>query len=157
MPDRSAPRPRSGSRASRCTGIPCDGRVSKLVLDDRRAAGRAPRGVVPRRPRPRDRPLPRTQAREAAAARRRGRRRQDRGGQGDGTGPRHAPDPAQCYEGLDVAHAVYEWNYSRQLLHIRAAQEGSVDEEELFGPAFLVRRPLLEAIESDEPVVLLID
>src|SRR5438034_8828599 len=63
----------------------------------------------------------------------------------------------QCYEGLDVAHAVYEWNYSRQLLHIRAAQEGSVDEEELFGPAFLVRRPLLEAIESAEPVVLLID
>jgi MoxR-like ATPase len=63
----------------------------------------------------------------------------------------------QCYEGLDVAHAVYEWNYSRQLLHIRAAQEGSVDEEELFGPAFLIRRPLLEAIESDERVVLLID
>src|SRR6266699_2255744 len=63
----------------------------------------------------------------------------------------------QCYEGLDVAHAVYEWNYSRQLLHIRAAQEGSVDEEELFGPAFLIRRPLLEAIESVDPVVLLID
>ena len=55
----------------------------------------------------------------------------------------------QCYEGLDVAHAVYEWNYSRQLLHIRAAQEGTVDEEELFGPEFLIRRPLLEAIESD--------
>jgi len=63
----------------------------------------------------------------------------------------------QCYEGLDVAHAVYEWNYSRQLLHIRAAQEGSVSEEELFGPEFLVRRPLLEAVESAEPVVLLID
>ena len=63
----------------------------------------------------------------------------------------------QCYEGLDVAHAVYEWNYSRQLLHIRAAQEGTVSEEELFGPEFLIRRPLLEAIESDEPVVLLID
>jgi MoxR-like ATPase len=63
----------------------------------------------------------------------------------------------QCYEGLDVAHAVYEWNYSRQLLHIRAAQEGTVDEEELFGPEFLIRRPLLEAIESEEPVVLLID
>ncbi len=63
----------------------------------------------------------------------------------------------QCYEGLDVAHAVYEWNYSRQLLHIRAAQEGTVDEQELFGPEFLIRRPLLEAIESDEPVVLLID
>jgi MoxR-like ATPase len=63
----------------------------------------------------------------------------------------------QCYEGLDVAHAVYEWNYSRQLLHIRAAQEGTVKEEELFGPEFLIRRPLLEAIESEEPVVLLID
>jgi MoxR-like ATPase len=63
----------------------------------------------------------------------------------------------QCYEGLDVAHAVYEWNYSRQLLHIRAAQEGTVSEEELFGPEFLIRRPLLEAIESIEPVVLLID
>jgi MoxR-like ATPase len=63
----------------------------------------------------------------------------------------------QCYEGLDVAHAVYEWNYSRQLLHIRAAQEGSVDEQQLFGPEFLIRRPLLEAIESVEPVVLLID
>ena len=63
----------------------------------------------------------------------------------------------QCYEGLDVAHAVYEWNYSRQLLHIRAAQEGTVSEEELFGPEFLIRRPLLEAIDSDEPVVLLID
>jgi MoxR-like ATPase len=63
----------------------------------------------------------------------------------------------QCYEGLDVAHAVYEWNYPRQLLHIRAAQEGTVNEAELFGPGFLIRRPLLEAIDSDEPVVLLID
>src|SRR5712691_4297217 len=63
----------------------------------------------------------------------------------------------QCYEGLDVAHAVYEWNYPRQLLHIRAAQEGTVSEDELFGPAYLIRRPLLEAIDSDEPVVLLID
>ncbi len=63
----------------------------------------------------------------------------------------------QCYEGLDVAHAVYEWNYPRQLLHIRAAQEGTVSDEELFGREFLIRRPLLEAIESSEPVVLLID
>src|SRR4051794_34878601 len=63
----------------------------------------------------------------------------------------------QCYEGLDVAHAVYEWNYARQLLHLRAAQEGTVDEQELFGPEFLIRRPLLEAIASEEPVVLLID
>src|SRR5438309_6923650 len=44
----------------------------------------------------------------------------------------------QCYEGLDVAHAVYEWNYSRQLLHIRAAQEGTVHEEEPFGPDILI-------------------
>jgi MoxR-like ATPase len=63
----------------------------------------------------------------------------------------------QCYEGLDVSHAVYEWNYARQLLHIRAAQEGHVDEQELYGSAFLIRRPLLEAIASEEPVVLLID
>src|SRR4051794_20548856 len=63
----------------------------------------------------------------------------------------------QCYEGLDVSHAVYEWNYARQLLHIRAAQEGTVDEAELFGPDFLIRRPLLEAIASDDPAVLLID
>jgi MoxR-like ATPase len=63
----------------------------------------------------------------------------------------------QCYEGLDVAHAVYEWNYARQLLHLRAAQEGTADERELFGPEYLIRRPLLEAIGSPEPVVLLID
>jgi MoxR-like ATPase len=63
----------------------------------------------------------------------------------------------QCYEGLDIAHAVYEWNYARQLLHIRAAQSGTVDEGELFGPEFLIRRPVLEALESEERAVLLID
>ncbi len=64
----------------------------------------------------------------------------------------------QCYEGLDVNHAVYEWNYTRQLLHIRAAQEGQpVAEDELFGERFLIRRPLLEAISAPDPVVLLID
>ncbi len=64
----------------------------------------------------------------------------------------------QCYEGLDVNHAVYEWNYTRQLLHIRAAQDGGrVDEDELFSERFLIRRPLLEAISAPEPVVLLID
>ena len=52
---------------------------------------------------------------------------------------------------------MYEWNYARQLLHIRAAQAGTVDESELFGPEFLIRRPLLEAVEAEEPVVLLID
>jgi MoxR-like ATPase len=63
----------------------------------------------------------------------------------------------QCYEGLDMAHAVYEWNYARQLLHIRAAQEGTVDESELFGPEFLIRRPVLEALESEQRALLLID
>ena len=96
--------------------------------------------------------------REAAAARGRGGRRQDRAGQGAGAAPAGARlIRLQCYEGLDVSHAVYEWNYARQLLHIRAAQEGSVDEQELFGPEFLIRRPLLEAIASDDPAVLLID
>ncbi len=63
----------------------------------------------------------------------------------------------QCYEGLDIAHAVYEWNYARQLLHIRAAQAGTVDESELFGPEFLIRRPVLEALESERRALLLID
>src|SRR2546423_15544140 len=63
----------------------------------------------------------------------------------------------QCYEGLDIAHAVYEWNYARQLLHIRAAQSGTVDEAELFAREFLIRRPVLEALESEERAVLLID
>ena len=63
----------------------------------------------------------------------------------------------QCYEGLDITHAVYEWNYGRQLLHIRAAQEGTVNESELFGREFLIRRPVLEALESEHPAVLLID
>jgi MoxR-like ATPase len=63
----------------------------------------------------------------------------------------------QCYEGLDIAHAVYEWNYARQLLHIRAAQAGTVDESELFGPEFLIRRPVLEALESETRALLLID
>ncbi|MGA9858006.1 MAG: MoxR family ATPase [Solirubrobacteraceae bacterium] len=64
----------------------------------------------------------------------------------------------QCHEGIDLHHAVYDWDYARQLLALRAA-EGGVDEGELFARRFLLRRPLLEALESDpsEPVVLLID
>jgi MoxR-like ATPase len=64
----------------------------------------------------------------------------------------------QCHEGIDLHHAVYDWDYARQLLALRAA-EGGVDEGELFARRFLLRRPLLEAIESDpdQPVVLLID
>ncbi len=64
----------------------------------------------------------------------------------------------QCHEGIDLHHAVYDWDYARQLLALRAA-EGGVDEGELFARRFLLRRPLLEALESDpaDPVVLLID
>jgi len=67
----------------------------------------------------------------------------------------------QCYEGLDVHHAVYEWNYTRQMMHIRLheASGEKASEAELFGPEFLLRRPLLEAIEQSKvkPPVLLID
>ncbi len=68
----------------------------------------------------------------------------------------------QCYEGLDVSQAVYEWNYSRQLLHIRLLEaSGGVDrqdaERELFSEEFLIKRPLLQALEGSEPTVLLID
>ena len=68
----------------------------------------------------------------------------------------------QCYEGLDVSQAVYEWNYSRQLLHIRLLEAaGGVErkdaEKELFSEEFLIKRPLLESLESSGPTVLLID
>ncbi|MGH2368982.1 MAG: AAA family ATPase, partial [Chloroflexota bacterium] len=57
----------------------------------------------------------------------------------------------QCYEGLDVAHAVYEWDYSRQMLHIRLLEASGGAREaapaDLFGPKFLIKRPLLQAIE----------
>jgi MoxR-like ATPase len=67
----------------------------------------------------------------------------------------------QCYEGIDAAEALYEWNYPRQLLSIRLADSGgrSLDEEELFGPDYLIQRPLLRALEhpGPRPAVLLID
>ena len=67
----------------------------------------------------------------------------------------------QCYEGLDVHHAVYEWNYTRQMMHIRLmeARGEKLADAELFGPEFLLRRPLLQAIEESrqKPAVLLID
>jgi MoxR-like ATPase len=62
----------------------------------------------------------------------------------------------QCHEGIDLHHAVYDWDYQRQLLAIRAAEAGA-EARELFGPEFLLRRPLLEALEHDGPAVLLID
>ncbi len=63
----------------------------------------------------------------------------------------------QCHEGIDLHHAVYDWDYQRQLLAIRAAEAGAAPRE-LFGPEFLLRRPLLEALEHEgSPAVLLID
>ena len=67
----------------------------------------------------------------------------------------------QCYEGIDAAEALYEWNYPRQLLSIRLADSSGspLGEEELFGPDYLIRRPLLRALEhpGPRPAVLLID
>ena len=67
----------------------------------------------------------------------------------------------QCYEGLDEAKALYEWNYKKQLLRIQADRSGESDwselEDDIFSEEFLLTRPLLEAIRADEPVVLLID
>ena len=68
----------------------------------------------------------------------------------------------QCYEGIDAAEALYEWNYPRQLISIRLADIGSraeLREEDLFGPDYLIRRPLLRALEhpGPRPAVLLID
>jgi len=67
----------------------------------------------------------------------------------------------QCYEGLDEAKALYEWNYKKQLLRIQADREHEtsweVVESDIFSEQFLLTRPLLEAIRAEEPVVLLID
>jgi MoxR-like ATPase len=67
----------------------------------------------------------------------------------------------QCYEGLDTYHAIYEWNYARQMLQIRfqESQQQKLSESDLFGEEFLLRRPLLQAIDAsrDKPAVLLID
>jgi MoxR-like ATPase len=67
----------------------------------------------------------------------------------------------QCYEGIDAAEALYEWNYPRQLLSIRLAEASgaAIAEDDLFGPAYLIARPLLQAVEhpGPGPVVLLVD
>jgi MoxR-like ATPase len=63
----------------------------------------------------------------------------------------------QCHEGIDVASALYDWDYPRQLLEIRAAEATGRDPGPLFRRELLIRRPLLEALEHDGPVVLLID
>ena len=66
----------------------------------------------------------------------------------------------QCYEGIDTNQALYEWDYARQMLQIRALSERHLDDEsvdKLFGPKFLLERPLLEAVRAGDRAVLLID
>jgi MoxR-like ATPase len=65
----------------------------------------------------------------------------------------------QCYEGIDAAQALYEWDYARQLLYARALQAGEVREHvaELYGPEFLIERPLLRALRAGPSAVLLLD
>jgi len=67
----------------------------------------------------------------------------------------------QCYEGLDANQAIYEWNYQRQLLYLKLSEqsEASLEEKEktIFGPDFLMQRPLLKSIMAEKPQVLLID
>jgi MoxR-like ATPase len=65
----------------------------------------------------------------------------------------------QCYEGIDAAQALYEWNYSRQLIAVRAMQDVTAEThvEDLFGPEYLVERPLLAAIRAGSKAVLLVD
>jgi MoxR-like ATPase len=67
----------------------------------------------------------------------------------------------QCYEGIDAGQALYEWDYARQLLYARALQAGEIDPsrrvEELYGPEFLLERPLLRAIRAGSGALLLID
>ena len=65
----------------------------------------------------------------------------------------------QCYEGLDESRALYEWNYQRQLLKIQVQKElgGGGQEQDLFGPEYLLERPLLRSLTTDRRAVLLID
>jgi MoxR-like ATPase len=66
----------------------------------------------------------------------------------------------QCYEGLDEARSLYEWNYRKQLLRIQAGADGTgweAFQDDVFGPDFLLERPLMSAISATDPVVLLID
>ena len=67
----------------------------------------------------------------------------------------------QCYEGIDAGQALYEWDYARQLLYARTLQEGTLDPSkraaELYGPEFLVERPLLRAVRAGAGAVLLVD
>ena len=141
--------------------------VTRLVdsVDD--VAAPARRCRLRRRPRPGGVGVPRAHAAPAAVPRRRGRRRQDRGG---ARRWRRRSDTElirlQCYEGLDVHHAVYEWDYARQLLELRileateAVDRASCASASCSARPSSIRRPLLQAIAGRAPArppVLLID
>ena len=113
----------------------------------RRRQPRAGRRGLPRRRRPGDRGVPRRHARAAAAL-------EGEAGVGKTEVARALAQALgarlirlQCHEGIDLHHAVYDWDYQRQLLAIRAAEAGAAARE-LFGREFLLRRPLLEALEA---------
>ena len=104
--------------------------------------------------------LPRDEARQAGAGRGPGRRRQDRAREGAVAVSDRTLVRLQCYEGLDEAKALYEWNYRKQLLRIQTESDdtGWQDvQDDIFGEEFLLQRPLMTAIASPDPVVLLID
>ncbi|WP_278258441.1 hypothetical protein [Nocardioides convexus] len=121
-------------------------------------------GGLPRRRGDRHDDVPRGGAGEAAAARGPCGSRQDRDSPRRSRG-RRAPSLVrlQCYEGLDEARALYEWNYKKQLLRIQAAnaagggQDWNATHDDIFTEEFLLTRPLLTAIRREQPTVLLID
>ena len=133
------------------------------VLLGRRRQQAAVDGRLPARRADRDDGLPRRPAGQAAAGRGPGRHR------ARPSWPRRWPTATgaelirlQCYEGLDEARALYEWNYKKQLLRIQASQgtdgaDWNTVHDDIFGEEFLLSRPLLTAIRRTEPTVLLID
>ena len=141
------------------THAPPYARPGDLVRLARRRRAAVRRGL-PHRRRDRDDRLPRRPPRQAAAGRGPGRRRQDRAGQGGRRATGSELIRLQCYEGLDEARALYEWNYKKQLLRIQAAEDDDRWDDihdDVFAEEFLLSRPLLTAIRRDEPTVLLID
>ncbi len=136
-------------------------RLSPFAQLGRRRLGRPASSGLPAGRVDRARLLPGDEARQAGARRGPSGRRQDGAGEvaGASTSGRELVR-LQCYEGLDEAKALYEWNYRKQLLRIQAEASGTgweAVQEDIFGEEFLLARPLMTAIASEQPVVLLID
>ena len=154
----------TSSAAERSSGLgrPRSIRCRRAVRFCRRRRARARGRVVPPGPRPRDGHLPRTRDGPAAAPRRRGGRRQDRGREDPRADPRAELIRLQCYEGIDAAQALYEWDYSRQLLYARALQSGELAAARPRRRALRPRVPARAAAAARDPrrapaAVLLID